>query len=274
MLTLLLSLSGMIGLWAALHLGPLHMRNLWSILLAFLLGLAIQISATLLIRRKITALMNGIQARISERTITLRRKYEQLASRGGNVRFLMDQARKDQDAMLVEALESSRKMDPYGKWSIMLDRQINAIRVQFLFQLKRYEEVDALLPKTLLGDPVLCCMKMCRQYQRGELDALEKTYNKYRKKFKRESVLIYATYSWMLLRKKMNDKALQVLVDGKTKTEDDTLAQNWEYVANGKVGSFSNANFGEPWYALMLEEPKQPKQPGPRQMRPGAKWRR
>lgn len=176
--------------------------------------------------------------------------------------------------MLVEALESSRKMDPYTKWSFLLDRQINAIRVQFLFQLRKFEEVDRLLPKTMLGDPVLCCMKMCREYQRGDEAALEKTYKKYRRKFKREAVLIYATYSWMLLKKKQLEKALKVLVDGKTATEDETLARNWECVANGKVGQFSNADLGEAWYALLLEEPKQPRQPGPRQMRPGQKWRR
>lgn len=272
MLTLLLSLLGMGCLWAGLHFG-LHWGN-WSVVLAVLFGLGIQIGSTLWIRKRITALMTAIQTRITERTNMLRRKYEQMAGRGGNVRFLMDQARKDQDAMIIEALESSKKMDPYCKWSILLDRQINAIRVQFLFQLKRFEEVDRLLPKTLLGDPVLCCMKMCREYQKGDEKALEKTYNKYRKKFKRDSVLIYATYSWMLLRKKQNEKALQVLVDGKTATEDETLEKNWESVANGKVGQFSNADFGETWYALLLEEPKQPKQPGPRQMRPGAKWRR
>lgn len=272
MFTLLLSLLVMVGMWVGLHFG-LHMRN-WSIVLAILSGLAIQILVTLWIRRRITALMNSIQGRISERTNTLRRKYEQMAGRGGNIRFLMDQARKDQDVMLAEALESSRKMDPYCKWSLLLDRQINAIRVQFLFQLRKFEEVDRLLPKTLLGDPVLCCMKMCREYQRGDEAALEKTYNKFRKKFKRDAVLIYATYSWMLLRKKQLEKALQVLVDGKKATEDDTLGRNWEALANGKAGQFSNADLGEAWYALLLEEPKQPRQPGPRQMRPGQKWRR
>ncbi len=273
MLTLILSLLGMSCTWAGLHYGT-NFGN-WSIILTILVGLGIQIGSTLWIRRRITALMTSIQARITERTTTLRRKYEQMAGRGGNIRFLMDQARKDQDAMLVEALEASKKMDPYSKWSFMLDRQINAIRMQFLFQLKRFEEVDRLLPKTLLGDPVLCCMKMCREYQRGEEKALEKTYNKYRKKFKRDSVLIYATYSWMLLRRKQPEKALQVLVDGKKATEsNETLEKNWEAVANGKVGQFSNADLGETWYALLLEEPKQPRQPGPRQMRPGAKWRR
>lgn len=274
MLTLLISLLCMSGVWAGLHYG-LHWGNGWSVTLAMLSGLGIQVGVTFWIRKKITALMTGIQARITERTTVLRRKYEQLGSRGGNMKWIMDQARKDQDAMMTEALETTKKMEPYMKWSFMLDRQINAIRVQFLYQLKNFEQVDAILPKTMLGDPVLVCMKMCRQYRLGQEDALKKTYEKYRKKFKNDSTLIYATYSWMLLRKKQTEAAIKVLVDGKTATDDEVLEANWEAVANGRLGQFSNAGLGETWYALLLEEPKQPKPTMVRQTRSGGpQWRR
>jgi hypothetical protein len=273
MLTLFLSLMCSVCVWAGLEHG-LHWLRGWSIVVAVLAGLGIQVGATLWIRRKITALMTAIQARITERTNTLRRKYEQLAGRGGNMKWIMDQARKDQDAMLVEALESSRKMDVYGKWSLLLDRQINAIRVQFLYQLRKFEDVDRLLPKTMLGDPVLACMKLCRQYKLGQEAELQKTYDKYRKKFKHDGALIYATYAWMLVRKKKTEEALKVLVDGKAATDDEVLAQNWEHVANGRLGQFSNAALGESWYALLLEEPKQPKPTMIRQQaRPGPRWR-
>lgn len=273
MLTLLVSLVCMIGLWAGLHYG-FHLGNGWSVTLAVLTGLGIQVAVTYWIRRKITALMTGIQTRITERTNVLRRKYEQLGSRGGNMKWIMDQARKDQDAMMTEALETTKQMEPYTKWSFMLDRQINAIRVQFLFQLKKFEEVDTLLPKTMLGDPALVCMKMCRQYKLGQEAELKKTYEKYRKKFKHDATLIYATYSWMLLRKKQTETAIKVLVDGKTATDDDVLEANWEAVANGRLGQFSNAGLGESWYALLLEEPKQPKPTVIRQTRSGGpQWR-
>ena len=275
MLTLLLSLICMAGVWAGLHLG-LHWLNGWSVIVAILCGLGIQVGVTLLIRRKITALMAAIQARITERTNTLRRKYEQLAGRGGNMKWVMDQARKDQDAMLVEAIESTKKMDAYCKWSFLLDRQINAIRVQFLYQLKKFDEVDQLLPKTMLGDPMLVCMKLCRQYKLGQEAELQKTYEKYRKKFKQDATLIYATYAWMLVRKKQLEAALKVLVDGKAATDDEVLTENWEHVVNGRLGQYSNAALGEPWYALLLEEPKQPKPTMIRQQqgsRPGPRWR-
>ncbi len=273
MLTLFLSLLCMAGIWVGLHYG-VGWHQGWSITLAILSGLGLQIGATLFIRRKITALMNAIQARITERTTALRRKYEQLGSRGAAMKFLMDQARKDQDVLMAEALESTKKMEPFCKWSFLLDRQVNAIRIQFLYQMKNFEEVDRLLPKTIFGDPVMVCMKMCRQYKLGKEEELRKTYNKYRKKFKQDSALIYATYAWMLIRKKELDKALAVLVDGKSATEDANLEANWDHVANGRVGQFSNAGFGESWYALLLEEPKQPKSSGPRYAHPGSKMRR
>lgn len=263
----------MAGVWAGLHFG-LRWGG-WGVAVAVLCGFGLQAAITLWIRKKITSLMTAIQTRITEKSTALRRKYEQLGMRGGNVKWLMDQARKDQDAMMIEALESSRKMEPYCKWSLMLDRQINAIRMQFLYQLRKFEEVDRLLPKTMMGDPVLVCMKMCRQYKLGQEADLKKTYEKFRKKFKQDSTLIYATYSWMLVKRKQLDEAIKVLVDGKAATDDETLESNWEHLANGRVGQFSNAALGESWYALLLEEPKQPKPTVIRQQqRPGPHWRR
>ena len=258
MVTLLLSMLLAIIVWAALHFAA--QWNAWAVVLAVLVGIGGYVSAMLLIRRRITAIMGAIQSRITERTAALTRKYQQLGSKGGHPRHLMELARKDQAVMLAEALESTRRMDPYCKWIPLLDRQVNAVRVQFLYQLKKFEEVDRLLPRTLMTDPLLCCMKMCREYQRGEDAALQKTYNKYRKKFKVEAAIIYSTYAWMLLRKKQVDQARQVLLDGKKATEDEVIEQNWEHVMNDRADKFSNAGLGESWYALLLEEPKMPKQ--------------
>jgi hypothetical protein len=274
MLTLVFALLGMVVAWMGLHHG-LGVGPGWSITLALLLGVGIHVGVMLLIRRRIGSLMADVQTRMTERNNGLKRKYQQLGSRGGNFKQLMDQASRDQAAILAEALEATRPMDVYCKWNLLLDRQINAIRVQFLYPMKKFEEVDRILPKTMLTEPLLCCMKMCRHYQRGQEDELRKTYNKYRKRFKHDSPLIYATYAWMLLRKKKTDEALKVLLDGKTATDDETLAANWEHVANNKAHLFSNAAFGEPWYALLLEEPKQPRQSTSRVMRPGSRprWR-
>ena len=265
MLTLILSLLVMAGFWVGLHYGI--GMGAWGVVLSVISGIGIYVGAMFLIRRRVTAVMAGIQARITERNNVLMRKYQQLGSRGGNAKWLMDQARKEQNVVLSEAFDATSRMEPYCKWSLLLDWQINAIRVQFLYQLRKFEEVDRILPKTIMADPILCCMKMCRQYQRGEEAGLEKTYNKYRKKFKYDATIIYATYAWMLLRKKQTDKARQVLLDGKTATENEVLEKNWEHLANDKPSHFSNSGLGESWYALLLEEPKQPKQRVQRQFR-------
>ena len=257
MLTMILSFVVMVGLWVGLGFG-LHWHA-WGPILAVVLGVGSYVGTMLLINRKVGALMAAIQARITDKNNALMRKYQSLGSRGGNARYLMDQARKEQDAILSEALAATGRMDPYRRWILLLDRQINAIRVQFLYALRRFDEVDKLLPKSMLADPVLCCMKMCRQYQHGDEAGLEKTYDKSRKKFKVNATLIYATYAWMLLRKKQGEKARQVLLDGKKATENEVLEKNWEHLTNDKPSHFSNAGLGEAWYALLLEEPKQPK---------------
>lgn len=272
MLTLLLAVVIMVGVWAGLHFGS-HMGG-WSIGVAILVGIGFLAAVSFWIRKRVEALVNGIQTRITERGQAVRRKYEQRGGYGGNVRYLMDQARRDQDAILAEALESTGKLDPYRRWSLLLGRQINALRVQFFFQMKKFDEVDRLLPKAMLANALLSCMKMCRQFQRGEDEALHRTYEVYRKRFKYDAALVYATYAWMLVRRKKIDEAIKVLLDGKKATEDETLERNWECLVNGKIGQFSNAGLGEPWYALLLEEPKQPKPTVVRQMRPGQRWRR
>jgi hypothetical protein len=255
MLTLLLSLLAMAGLWVGLYYGA-HW-GAWSGVLSGFVGVGIYVGAMVLIRRRVSALMEAIQGRITERNNALMRKYQHLGGRGGDARRLMDMARKDQAVILSEALEATRQMEPYCRWSLLLDRQINALRVQFLYPLRKFDEVDRLLPRSLLIDPVLSCMLMCRQYQHGEDVALQKTYDTYRKKFKVNATLIYATYAWMLLKKKQVEQARLVLLEGKKATEDEILEKNWEHVTNGRLAQFSNAELGEPWYALLLEEPKQ-----------------
>lgn len=272
MLTLTISLLVMIGVWAGLHYGAGW--GGWGVTVAVLAGVAVHVSAALLIRRKINAIMTAIQTRLNDRGMALRRKYEQMGSRGGNVKWIMDQARRDQDVLMNEALESTRAMDPYCRWMPMLDRQVNAVRIQFLYQLRKFEEVDKLLPKAILSDATLACMKLCRLYKLGQEEALKKAYNKTRKRFKHDAALIYATYAWMLVKKGKADEAIKVLVDGKKATDDEVLAANWEHLVNGRVGQFSNAALGERWYGLLLEEPKQPKPQVIRQTRPGGKWRR
>ena len=54
----------------------------------------------------------------------------------------------------------------------------------------------------------------------------------------------------------MPDKAHALLVKGCKDNENETLNRNRDRLANNKVREFNNANLGDEWFALFLEQPK------------------
>jgi hypothetical protein len=177
----------------------------------------------------------------------------------GGIKQMQKILEKDQAVFIKEALETVEMLEPYCKWNFLISRQMNAMRMQFNFQLKNFDEVDAILNKALYTEPMAVAMKMTRQYH-NEDPKLEKTFLKYKKKFKGEqATLIYALYTWILVKRNDIDSALKILSSAKDETGNEVLEQNWKNLANNKVKKFSNAGLGEQWYALYLEEPKQPK---------------
>ncbi len=86
-------------------------------------------------------------------------------------------------------------------------------------------------------------------------------YNKGIKRFKGDkTTLIYALYSWILVKENKLEEAVVVLDEGKKKTENDVLKANWEHVVNNRIKRFSNAGLGDNWYVLALEDIKPVKQ--------------
>ena len=59
--------------------------------------------------------------------------------------------------------------------------------------------------------------------------------------------------------------ALAALVEAKKESDHPVLLENYAKLANGKAKQFSNAGFGDMWYALYLEDPKVK----PQRQRPG-----
>ena len=177
----------------------------------------------------------------------------------GSQKLMENQIEKNVENGVLEALELLEKTNPIHRWSLLAERQINTLRMQLFFQIKRFEEADKLMPKILTMEPLTLAMKMTRQYHLNSPD-LEKTFRKGVKKFKYEkSIIIYSLYAWILIKRKEIEKALEVLVEAKEKTEDETLQRNWQHVANNKIHLFSNATLGEQWYALHLEKPAKQK---------------
>jgi tetratricopeptide (TPR) repeat protein len=234
-----------------------HLGEGWCFFIGGVIFVGSQAAIGLIARKKILAANVALQNALTEAREKLSKKMNMIQQKNqGNVKLLQKLFEKEHAAVMTEALELTKKLDPYRKWNILLGKQINTMRMQFYYQMKNYEMVDKLLPKSLLMDPMSVAMKMARQHMRND-PGVDKTFEKKAKKFKGENAaVLYALYSWILVKRGDVDKAVQTLVKAKERIENPVLTKNWEHLVNGRVKKFSNAGLGEEWYALCLEEPK------------------
>lgn len=256
MLTLLLSLViGITISWICKDLGHISMG--WSMGWGILCMIIIQLLSGLYIRKKIMSITTDIQNILMEGSKRINRKVQNLQQKAaGNIKFLQKSVEKDQQDLILQAIDATKLIEPYCKWNFMLKKQVNTMRMQFYFQICNYQKVDELLPKSLFFEPLSIAIKMVRQYKNKDA-ALDKTFNSKIKKFKGDKgTILYALYSWILVQRGDIDAAIKLLSRAKEVTGDEIIAQNWENLANGKVKKFSNAGLGEEWFALRLEEPK------------------
>ena len=231
------------------------------------------------VRRRIKKVQDRLQEIMAEGQKRMNRKIQQFQSKpNGNIKLIQRQIEADQKALLKEALEFTKNLEPFKKWSLLMGRQIDTMRMQFLYQLKEFEQVDELLKKRslfrgpLLMEPMPVAMKMARLYKNKQVEEAEKTFKRHIKWFRGDrGTLLYGLMSWIHVKSGQPEKALQLLIKGKEATGDETLALNWERLANNKVKQFSNSGLGEEWYGLFLENPPAPKQ---QRMRPPRKGRR
>ena len=111
----------------------------------------------------------------------------------------------------------------------------------------------------MILDPTVACMQMVLHWKQNpeETKELAKMFNKGVGRFKYDKgTLIYALYAWILVKQNRLNEAVATLAEGKTKTEDPVIAQNWDHLANNRLKRFSFAGLGERWYALGLETPQ------------------
>lgn len=258
MLSLLLALTSTVIVFSITGAGG------WSYFWAILAFILVQVSVALILRKRLTGVNLEIQEVIVEGQKRLQHKMNQMQQRPqGNPQMMQKILEKDRDAFLAEAIEKTALLEPFFKWNMMLKKQVTTMKMQLNYQMQNWKDVDELMPKALMMDPNAVAMKMARQYKNKDMDGLEKTFKKYSKslRFKgAQAILIYAVYSWCLIKKGDPDAALKVLVEGKAKTGSEVLKKNWEALANNKPKMFSNAGLGDQWYMLGLEQPKMPKQ--------------
>jgi hypothetical protein len=221
-----------------------------------------------LVRKKITKVQNELQEIMKGGQQRIQRKVHQFQNKpNGNIKLLQRIIETDQKAIYKEGLDFTHRLEPFKKWSLLMDRQIDTMRMQFLYQLKEFEQVDEILASAglfkgpLMMEPMSVAMKMARQYKNKDLAGAEKTFKRRIKWFRGDrGNLLYGLMSWILVKEGKLDQARDLLLKAKEATGEETFGHNWEQLSNDRVKSFSNAGLGEEWFGLYLENPPQPKQ--------------
>lgn len=266
MFTLLISLIVLLGSFFGSRAGNVNLGA--SIGYGVAGFIATQVIIGFIIRKKVTALQGELQENLQAGQKQMNRKIQQFQSKpGGNPKLIQRQIERDQAALIQQALVFTERFAPFDKWTLMLGRQIAAMRLQFHYQLKEFEKVDEMIAAAgifkgaIMTEAMPVAMKMARQYKKGDIEGAQKTFDRYIIWFRgNRGTLLYGVMSWILVKKGEAEKARMLLDKAKTATGNETFTRNWEMLSNNKVKQFSNANLGDEWYGLYLENPPAPKQ--------------
>ncbi len=254
MLSLVISLllAFVVGVFAIPGLG-----TGMGIFLMVLTMVLIQVAVGLLIRRKVRGIQLHLQEIMQQTQAKVNRQLQIFQQRpSGDVRMMQQTLEKMQADAFRESLRAMDAYTPYFKWNMLLKRQVNTMKVQYYYQLKEFDKVDALMKSALMLDPRSLLVKMARMYKRQDAK-LDTFFEKKSKRMKNDERALFAcAYAWMKLKMEQPDKAVKALVEARKLSDNPTLVENHERLVNGKVKHFSNANFQDQWYSLYLEEPK------------------
>ena len=162
----------------------------------------------------------------------------------------------DQHVAIRHSLDMLNELNKYVWFNYLLDRQLNTMRVVMLFQLKEFDKVDKIMPKAMMITAQAIAIKMTRMFKNND-PKLDDFFRKKSRKLKGDdAVLIFSLYAWIKIHQDDAKSALDALNLAMTKCDHPVITANRDRIANGKIKQFSNAQLGDAWYALYLEEPK------------------
>ena len=221
-----------------------------------------------LVRKKIAKVQKELEEIMMGAQQRMTRKVQVFQSKpGGNIKQLQRQIEADQKVVYKQGLDFIPRLEPFRKWSLMMGRQIATMRMQFLYQLKEFAQVDEILATgglfkgPMMMEPMTVAMKMARQYKNQDVAGAQKTFKRRIKWFRGDrGTLLYGLMSWILVKEGETDQARELLSKAKEATGNETFTHNWEQLSNERTKSFSNAGLGDEWYGLYLENPPAPKQ--------------
>lgn len=238
-------------------------RPILSTLAGLLVFLAVTLGVNLLFRKKIQAVFEAAQKHILDAQEDIQRQVRMIQAKNlGASKGIQKQLEKTQEESFRLAIAELDNAGVYERWNFLVAKQANTLRARLYYQMRDNENTDRcfanILPLRILPDPLIASMCLVRLWKQGKTEEMKNYFKKAVKVFKDEkATLLYATFSWILVKENLIDEAIVVLDEGKEKAENETLRQNWDHLVNGRARRFSNAALGEQWYALLLEEPKQ-----------------
>lgn len=258
MISWIIALAAGCGAFAA-SVGPADLGYGWSAFFAVVAFGGVQLAVGLFVRRRVTAEMERVQGTLMAGQKQLQQKMQRWQVRPpGSMQEAQREIFADTKKFVSEALAQTSALEKYRLWVPLMDRQIATARVQLSWMIKDFKAVDALMPKVLLVDPTMCCIKMARlQMLDRPLDEIRKVYAKGVRRVRYNgNVLLAATMSWIEVKRGEVDAAFKTLTEALKKSDNETLKHNHESLMNNRVAHFSNAGIGDQWYSLLLEEPR------------------
>ena len=154
------------------------------------------------------------------------------------------------------ALAECESFKPLYKWNLMLKRQIAAMQAQLYFQIKEFKKADEYLEYAILQDPQSIAIRMTRLYRNDDARFEKFSRGKIGRAKGEAAAFLASVYAWIKLKQGDEKAALAALIEAKKESDHPVLIDNYTKLVNGKTRQFSNAGFGDMWYALYLEEPK------------------
>ena len=246
-----------VGLIAAYGSGYAMNNMAWGSIIGIAAMIITQVLIGLYIRTRVNKVNNAIQQQLQEVQAKIQRKVNMMQQKPGmSPKFMQSTIEKEQTAAVHTALEMTGQLKRYYLWSPLLSKQINTMKMMFHYQIKEFDKVDQLMDKCLFFDPTSCAMRLARMYRKNDPKLEKFAQGKLKRARGDQAVLLFALYSWILVKRDKIAEAIEVLAASKKRCANEVLEANWERLVNGKVKNFSNAALGEMWYMLYLEEPK------------------
>lgn len=165
---------------------------------------------------------------------------------------------KQRDMAIDKAIELLKEGYKFKRRQFFIEPQIHGQIGQLHYLKKDFDRARGYLERAFTRDPMSHAMLACIHYRNKDLDKMREAFEKAVKHGKKDS-LFWNLYAWCLWKSKERDEAIEVLLRGKTETNNDERVQsNLEALRNKR--KMKMRGYQEQWYIFQLEPPPQPKQ--------------